>query len=73
MWPDPCASALPKNSLGWQELHFLAKSPPVHWARRKSPSDMNQAKKVHSHPESFQETRSSLITINKETHLSATH
>ena len=26
---------------------------------------MNQAKKVHSHPESFQETRSSLISINK--------
>lgn len=34
---------------------------------------MNQAKKVHSHPESFQETRSCLITINKETHLSPTH
>lgn len=34
---------------------------------------MNQAKKVHSHPESFQETRSSLIAINKETHLSPSH
>lgn len=62
-----------KYSLEWQELDFLAKSPLIHWAWRKSPSDMNQGKKVHSHPESFQETRSSLIAVNKETHLSPAH
>lgn len=39
--------------------------PPVHWVSGKSPGDTNQAKQVHSHPESFQETRSSLISINK--------
>lgn len=66
-------SSPPKNSLGCQELEFLAKCPLVHLLWRKCPSDMNQAKRVPSHPGCFQETRSFLITSNRETHLSPTY